>query len=144
MASKILHCLRHLTNNSRNMATGHSYLCTKTWQARDNCKNFQAISLLSVSYKLFERLLFRRQEPVFDPKLSDKQAGFRHSQCITDQVFKLICDVKHHFEEINKSGIVLADLTAAHDSQLMLQRPNAPPPPLICCYFSMDQVFRTG
>ena len=33
-------------------------------------------------------------------------------------MFKLTCDVKHRFEEINKSGIVLADLTAAHDIQL--------------------------
>ena len=63
-------------------------------------------------------LLLKCQEPVFDPQLPDKQAGFRHSQCITDQVFKLTCDVEHRFEEINKSGIVLADLTASHNSHL--------------------------
>ena len=74
--------------------------------------SFQPISLWSVSYNLFELLLLRRLEPVFDPQLRDKQAGFRHSQCITDQVFKL------RFEEINTSGIVLADLIAAHNTLL--------------------------
>ena len=72
----------------------------------------------SVSHKLSERLLLRRLEPVFDPQLPDKQAGFRHSQCITDHVIKLTYDVEHSFEENNKSGILLAELTAAHDSQL--------------------------
>ena len=60
----------------------------------------------------------RRLEPVFDPQLPDKQAGFRHSQSIIDQVFQLSYDVEHRFEENNKSGIVFADLTAAHDSPL--------------------------
>ena len=73
---------------------------------------------MSVSYNLCERLLLRRLEPVFDPQLPAKQAGFGHSQCLTDQVFKLTYDVEQHFEEINKSGIVKADLTAAHDSLL--------------------------
>ena len=59
----------------------------------------------------------RRLEPVFDPGLPDKQDGFRLSQCTTDQVFKLTYDIEHRFEE-NKSGIVLADLTAAYDSLL--------------------------
>ena len=58
----------------------------------------------------------RRLEPVFDPQLPDKQDGFRYS--ITDQLFKLTCDVEHRFEEISKSGIVLADLAAVHDSLL--------------------------
>ena len=33
----------------------------------------------------FVRLLLRRLAPDFDPQLPDKQAGLRHSQCITDQ-----------------------------------------------------------
>ena len=74
--------------------------------------------LLSVSYKFFERLLLWGLEPVLDPQLLDKQVGFRHSQCITDQMFKLTYDVEHRFEESNKSDTVLTDLTAAHDSLL--------------------------
>ena len=81
-------------------------------------KRLQLISLLSVSHKLFERLFLRGLEPVFDPQLPDKQAGFMHSPCITDQVFKLTYDIAHRFEENTKSGIVFADLATAHDSQL--------------------------
>ena len=73
---------------------------------------------MSVSYKLFENLLLRRLEPVFHLQLPDKQACFRHSQCTTDQVFKLAYDVEHRFEKNNKSGIVLTDSTGAHYSLL--------------------------
>ena len=82
--------------------------------------------MLSVSYKLFERLLLRGLESVFDYQLPDKQAGFRHSECITDRAFELIYDVEHRFEE-NKPDIVLADLTAAaHDSLLYGTKPKHP------------------
>ena len=60
----------------------------------------------------------RHLEPVFDPQTIDKQAGFRHSQYIIDQIFELIYNVEHLFEENKKSGIVLADLTEAHDNLL--------------------------
>ena len=73
---------------------------------------------VSVCYKLFEQLVLRRLEPVLDPHLPDKQADIRHSRCITEQVLKLSYDVEHRFEENNKSGIALADLTAAQDSLL--------------------------
>ena len=33
-------------------------------------------------------------------------------------MFKLTYDIEHRFEEHNKSGNVLADLTTTHDSQL--------------------------
>ena len=78
-----------------------------------------------MSFKLFERLLLRRVEPVLNPQLPDKQAGFRHCQYKTDQVFKQTYDVEHRFEE-NKSGIVLADLTAAHEGLLRSTRANHP------------------
>ena len=65
-----------------------------------------------------ERLFLEMLKPVFDSQLLGKQAGFGHSPCITDQVSKLTYDVEHRFEENSKLGVVLADLTAAHDSQL--------------------------
>ena len=49
-------------------------------------------------------------------------------------VFKLTYVVEHHLEE-NKSGIVLADLTAHTIAHCTIPEPNTPPPPLICCYF---------
>ena len=73
---------------------------------------------VSVCYKLFKKLLLRLLKPVLDPQLPDKQAGIRHSRCTTNQVSKLTYDVENRFEENNKSGIVLVNLTAAHDSLL--------------------------
>ena len=73
---------------------------------------------MSVPYNLFERLLLWRLEPILDRQLSDKKAGFRHSQCITDQVFKLTYNVEHRFDENNKSGTLLINLTAPYDSVL--------------------------
>ena len=110
-ASKIIHSLRDLPSD--------------TTPARITAERF-----LQVVVERFHL----RLEPLFDPQLCDKQAGFRHGQFITDQVFKLTYDVEHRLEE-NKSGIVLADLTAVHDSLLYYTGPNTPPPPLICCYF---------
>ena len=81
---------------------------------------------VSVCHKLFEQLLLRLLEPVIDPQLPDKQAGIRHSRCITDQVFKLAYDVEHRFEESKKSRIVLADLTVEHDSLLYSTRAKRP------------------
>ena len=63
----------------------------------------------------------------YDSKLPDKQAGFRHSQCMTDQMFKLTYDVKYLFEE-NKSSTVLADLTTAHGSLSLLYGTKAKHP----------------
>ena len=65
-------------------------------------------------------------EPVLDPQLPDKQAGIRHSRCMIDRVFKPTYNVEHPFEENNKSDDVLADLTAAHDSQLYSTRAKHP------------------
>ena len=48
-----------------------------------------------------------------------------YSQAITNGVFKLTYDVEHRYEE-NKSGIVLADLTAAHDTLLYGVRAKHP------------------
>ena len=73
---------------------------------------------VSVCFKLLEQLFLRLLEPVLDPQLPDKQAGIMHSPCITDQVFKLTYKAEHRFEENNKPGIVLVDLTVAHDSLL--------------------------
>ena len=42
----------------------------------DDPKNYRPISLLCVPFKLLERLLLARLEPIIDPQLPDEQAGF--------------------------------------------------------------------
>ena len=78
IASKILHSLRGLSNNPHNMATGHRYLGTNTWQRSWWLKELPAHITAERFLKVFERLLLRLLEPVFDPQLSDKPAGFMH------------------------------------------------------------------
>ena len=51
-------------------------------------------------------------------------------------MFKLACDIEDGFEENNKSGIVLADLTTAHDQWWILDEANeaaASGPPFLSC-----------
>ena len=42
----------------------------------DNPKNYHPISLLCVPFKLLERLLLARLDPIIDPQLPEEQAGF--------------------------------------------------------------------
>ena len=82
----------------------------------DNPKSYRPISLLCVPFKLLERLLLARLNPVVDPQLPDEQAGFRHGRCTTHQIVKLTDDIEESFEKGKKAGAVLVDLTAAYDT----------------------------
>ena len=53
-------------------------------KALDDPKSYRSISLLCVPYKIHERLIMTRLEPVIDPQLPEEQAGFRHGRCTTD------------------------------------------------------------
>ena len=47
-------------------------------------KSYRPISLLCVPFKIMERLTYARIEPIVDPLLSQKQAGFRRGRSTTD------------------------------------------------------------
>ena len=74
------------------------------------------ISLLCVPYKLLERLLLLRLEPVVDPQLPTQQGGFRRGCSTAQQVVKLTSDIEESYEGRRKAGLVLVDLTAAYDT----------------------------
>ena len=77
----------------------------------DGAKNYRPISL-----KLLERLLLSRLDPVIDPQLPPEQAGFRHGRSTTDQVTLLTDDIEAGFEQKQKVGVALVDLSAAYDT----------------------------
>ena len=54
-----------------------------------NPKSYRPISLLCVPYKILERLIYARIEPLVDPLLPKEQAGFRCGKSIVDQVVML-------------------------------------------------------
>ena len=68
-------------------------------------KSYRPISLLCVLYKILERLIYTRIEPIVDPLLPREQAGFRQGRSTVDS-----------FETKKKAGAVFVDLTAAYDT----------------------------
>ena len=83
---------------------------------KDDPKSYRPISLLCIPYKLLERLIHSRINPIIDPQLPHEQAGFRRGRSTVDQVTLLTQDIEDCFEGNQKAGVVLVDLTAAYDT----------------------------
>ena len=79
-------------------------------------KSYRPISLLCVPFKILERLIYARIEPIVDPLLPQEQAGFRHGRSTTDQVTLLTQGIEDSFSAKKKAGAVFVDLTAAYDT----------------------------
>ena len=79
-------------------------------------KSYRPISLLCVPYKILERLIYARVEPLIDPLLPREQAGFRRGRSTVDQVTLLTQSIENAFEAKKKTGAVFIDLTAAYDT----------------------------
>ena len=81
-----------------------------------NPKSYRPISLLCVPYKILERLIYTRIEPLIDPLLPKEQAGFRRGKSTVDQVVLLNQNIEDSVEAKKKAGAVFIDLTAAYDT----------------------------
>ena len=79
-------------------------------------KIYRPISLHCVPYKIFERLIDGRVEPIVDPLLRREQAGFRRGRSTVDQTVLLTQNIEDLFEDKKKAGAVFVDLTAAYDT----------------------------
>jgi len=79
-------------------------------------KSYRPISLLCVPFKILERLIYARVDPITDPLLPREQAGFRHGRSTVDQVTLLTQDIEDSFSAKKKAGAVFVDLTAAYDT----------------------------
>ena len=79
-------------------------------------KSYQPISLLCVPYKILERLIYARVQPLIDPLLPKEQDGFRRGKSTVDQFVLLTQNIEDSFEAKNKAGAVFIDLTAAYDT----------------------------
>ena len=79
-------------------------------------KSYRPISLLCIPYKILERLIYARVEPLIDPLLPKEQAGFRRGKSTVDQVVLLTQNIEDSFEAKKKAGAVFIDLTAAYDT----------------------------
>ena len=79
-------------------------------------ENYRPISLLSVCYKLLERLALQRIDCQVETLLSPDQAGFRKCRSTVDQVLALSTYIENGFQRQLKTGAVFLDLTAAYDT----------------------------
>ena len=79
-------------------------------------KCYQPISLLCVPYKILERLIYARVEPLVDLLLPKEQAVFRRGKSTVDQAVLLIQNIEDSFEAKKKAGAVFVNLTSAYDT----------------------------
>jgi len=77
--------------------------------------NYRPISLLSVCYKLLERLALQHISPTIG-LLSPDQAGYWKGRSTCDQVAALTTFIENGFQQNLKTGAVFLDLTAAYDT----------------------------
>ena len=82
----------------------------------EDSKSYRPISLLCAPYKILEQLIYPRIEPIVDPLLPGKQAGFRHGKLTVDQVVLLTQNMEDSFKAKKKAGAVFVDLTAVYDT----------------------------
>ena len=73
-------------------------------------------SLLCVTFKLLERLIYTRVEAIINFLLSQKQTCFQRRRSTVDQVTLLTQDIKKSFVAKKKIRVVFVDLRAAYDT----------------------------
>ena len=82
----------------------------------EDSKNYCLISLICVPYKILERLIHARVEPIVDSLLLREQAGFRRGRSTVDQAVLLTQNIEDLFEAKKKAGAMFVNLTAAYDT----------------------------
>ena len=87
--AQIVIFLSQQANNIKNLARGNYHRSAKTQQAYSKPKNYRPISLLCVPFKVLERLLLARLDPIVDPQLPNQQAGFRCGRSTVHQIVSL-------------------------------------------------------
>jgi Reverse transcriptase (RNA-dependent DNA polymerase) len=77
---------------------------------------YRHISLLSVVYKLLERLILQQIQTLIEAATPVHQAGFRQHRSCTEQVMALTTHIEAGFQRKLKTGVVFVDLSAAYDT----------------------------
>lgn len=88
----------------------------KQGKSGENPGDYRPISLLCVAYKIFERVLLGRLDPLLEGMLPATQAGFRKGRSCCEQVLALTTYIEQGFQKKKKTGVVFLDLTSAYDT----------------------------
>lgn len=93
------------------------------------------ISLLSLVFRMLERILLNHLSGTIYNLLPHEQAGFRKNCSTADQVLALLFIV-NGFQERLKTGVIFLDLTATYDtiwhSTLNIAKPSSSSSLMIC------------
>ena len=79
-------------------------------------KSYRPISLLCHTYKLFERMILNRLNPLIETMIIDQQTGFRPGKSTTGQLLNLTHHIEDGYERGVVTGTVFVDLSAAYDT----------------------------
>ena len=82
---------------------------------RGDCNNYRGISLLSVTGKVFARILLRRLQQVADLVYPESQCGFRTQRSTTDMIFAVRQLQEKAREQREPLYLAFVDLTKAFD-----------------------------
>lgn len=88
----------------------------KPKEPADEVKSNRPILLLSMVYKLLERIILAHINDIVDANLLHAQVGFKRGLSTTDQVVHLVHNIKSAFQGKEKPGTVFVDLTVAYDT----------------------------
>jgi hypothetical protein len=78
--------------------------------------HYRPIALLSICYKLFEKLLYNRIKNKIEESLPKEQAGFRSDRGCNEQVLALTTYIENGFQRQLKTFAAFVDLSAAYDT----------------------------
>jgi hypothetical protein len=78
--------------------------------------DYRSISLLSIPYKILERLILERIQPCIDEVIPVEQAGFRHNRGCEEQVLALTTLIENGLQKKLKTSVAFIDLSAAYDT----------------------------
>ena len=79
-------------------------------------KSYRPISLLCHTYKLFERMILNRLNPLIETMIIDQQAGLRPGKSTTGQLLNLTQHIEDCYERGVVTGTVFVDLSAVCDT----------------------------
>ena len=83
---------------------------------RTDCTNYRGICLLSVGYKIFVKVLYKRLNAHCENILGDYQAGFRRNKSTINHIFTHRQILKKYGEYNKESWHVFIDFKQAYDS----------------------------
>ena len=89
---------------------------SKSKKPVEDPQSYRPIFLLCVPYKILERLIHARVEPIVDPILPREQAGFRRGRSNVDQTVLLTQNIENSFGPKKKACAVFVDLIVAYDT----------------------------